>query len=84
MYVYKSAAESRVTNAVFRAILLAAQDCAVPEGGKTPVSACKPLCTIFLRKLGGVPTFGSEREREPFVREVEKRNEKRFETSLWR
>ena len=50
MYVYKSAAESRVTNAVFRAILLAAQDCAVTEGGKTPVSACEPLCAIFLRE----------------------------------
>ena len=55
MYVYKSAAESRVTNAVFRAILLAAQDCAVTEGGKTPVSACKPLCAIFLRKASVYP-----------------------------
>ena len=84
MYVYKSAAESRVTNAVFRAILLAAQDCAVTEGGKTPVSACKPLCTIFLRKLGGVPTFACKSERGPFVREAEKRDEKRFGTALWR
>jgi len=55
MYVYKSAAESRVTNTVFRAILLAAQDCAVTEGGKTPVSACKPLCAIFLRKPSVYP-----------------------------
>ena len=47
MYVYKSAAESRVTNAVFRAILLAAQDCAVFAEGKAPVSACKPLCAIL-------------------------------------
>ena len=31
-------------------ILLAAQDCAVAGGGKAPVSACKLLCAIFLRK----------------------------------
>ena len=31
-------------------ISLAAQDCAVAGGGKAPVSACKPLCAIFLRK----------------------------------
>ena len=50
MYVYKSTAESRVTNAVLRAISLAAQDHAVDEGGKAPVSPCKPLCAILLRK----------------------------------
>ena len=47
MYVYKSVAESRVANAAFRAILLAAQDCAVDERGKAPVSACGPLCAIL-------------------------------------
>ena len=31
-----------------------------------------------------VPTFARESERGPFVREVEKRDEKRFETALWR
>ena len=31
-----------------------------------------------------VPAFGSESERGPFVREVEKRDEKRFRTALWR
>ena len=50
MYVYKSVAESRVTNAALRAISLAAQDRAVTEGGKAPVSPCVPLCAIFLRK----------------------------------
>ena len=55
MYVYKSVAESRVANTVFRAILLAAQDCAVTEGGKTPVSACKRLCAILLRKASVYP-----------------------------
>ena len=55
MYVYKSVAESRVANAAFRAILLAAQDCAVAEGGKAPVSPCEPLCAILLRKASVYP-----------------------------
>ena len=55
MYVYKSTAESRVTNAVLRAISLAAQDHAVDEGGKTPVSPCKPLCAILFRKASVYP-----------------------------
>ena len=55
MYVYKSVAESRVANAAFRAILLAAQDCAVAEGGKAPVSPCVPLCAILLRKPSVYP-----------------------------
>ena len=50
MYVYKSVAESRVANAAFRAILLAAQDCAVAERGKAPISACEPSCAPFLRE----------------------------------
>ena len=32
------------------AISLAAQDHIVAGGGKAPVSACEPLCAIFLRK----------------------------------
>ena len=55
MYVYKSTVESGVANAAFRAILLAAQSHAVPEEGKAPVSACEPLCAIFLRKPGVYP-----------------------------
>ena len=38
MYVYKSAAESGVTNTAYRVISLVAQDCAVAEGGEAPVS----------------------------------------------
>ena len=38
MYVYKSVAESGVTNTAYRVISLVAQDCAVAEGGETPVS----------------------------------------------
>ena len=55
MYVYKSVAESGVTNTAYRVISLVAQDCAVAEGGKPPVSPCVPLCAIFLRKPGVYP-----------------------------
>ena len=55
MYVYKSTAESRVTNAVLRAISLATQDRAVAGGGKARVSACKPLCAILLAKASVYP-----------------------------
>ena len=55
MYVYKSVAESRVTNAAFRAISLATQSPAVAGGGKAPVSPCVPLCAIFLRKPSVYP-----------------------------
>ena len=55
MYVYKSVAESRVANAAFRAISLAAQSRTVDEGGKAPVSACKPLCAILLAKASVYP-----------------------------
>ena len=39
----------------FRAISLIAQSRAVAKGWKTPVSACKPLCAILLRKPGVYP-----------------------------
>ena len=55
MYVYKSVAESGVTNAALRAISLAAQSPAVDEGGKAPVSPCVPLCAILLRKASVYP-----------------------------
>ena len=55
MYVYKSVAESRVANAAFRAISLAAQSRTVDEGGKAPVSPCVPLCAILLRKASVYP-----------------------------
>ena len=58
MYVYKSAAESRIANVAFRAILLVAQSCAVFAEGKAPVSACKRLCAIFLRKPSVYPLSG--------------------------
>ena len=55
MYVYKSAAESGVTNTAYRVISLVAQDHAVAEGGEAPVSPCVPLCAIFLRKPSVYP-----------------------------
>ena len=55
MYVYKSAAESGVTNTAYRVISLVAQDHAVAEGGEAPVSACEPLCAILLRKPSVYP-----------------------------
>ena len=82
MYVYKSTVESGVANAAFRAILLAAQSHAVPAEGKAPVSPCVPSCAIFLRKPSVLPTFAHESKREPFVREAEKCDEKRFGTEL--
>ena len=36
-------------------ISLAAQSRTVVEGGKAPVSACEPLCAIFLRKPSVYP-----------------------------
>ena len=55
MYVYKSVAESGVTNTAYRVISLVAQDCAVAEGGKARVSPCEPLCAILLRKPSVYP-----------------------------
>ena len=55
MYVYKSVAESRAANAVIGAFSLAAQDRAVTEGGKAPVSPCRPLCAILLTKASVYP-----------------------------
>ena len=40
------------------AISLAAQDHIVAGGGKAPVSACEPLCAIFLRKPSVYPISG--------------------------
>ena len=82
MYVYKSTAESKVENAVIGAISLAAQDRAVAEGGKAPCSAVCALVCDLSSKGECVPAFTHEGGRVPFVREVEKRDEKRFETAL--
>ena len=55
-----------------------------PPSETPPVSACVPLCAIFSRRAECVPTFARESKRGPFVREVEKRDEKLFGTELRR
>ena len=60
MYVYKSVAESRVTNAALRAISLATQSRTVVEGENAPVSPCGPLCAIFLRKPSVYPLLSAK------------------------
>ena len=42
------------------AILPAAQDRAVAEGGKAPISACDPLRAIFPRKPSEYPLLGAK------------------------
>ena len=54
-----------------------------PQIGSIPLAELTSVCDP-LSKGECVPTFGSESERRPFVREVENRNKKRFETALWR
>ena len=51
MYVYKSAAESGVTNTAYRVISLVAQDCAVAEGGEAPVSPRRPFVPEVLKAV---------------------------------
>ena len=70
MYVYKSVAESGITDTAFRVISLVAQDCAVDERGKAPVSACKPLCARLGAGVACVPDFIRESERGLIVPEV--------------
>ena len=58
------------------------------EGSDTtprPKRPCFAVCALVCdlsQRAECVPAFTRESERGPFVREVEKRNEKRFETSL--
>ena len=48
------------------------------EGGKAPCFAVCALVCDFSRRAECVPTFARESKRGPFVREVEKRDEKRL------
>ena len=143
MYVYKSVAESKVTNAhhiihsaltgsrspagprrlgtatrisasLFRRLSVSFRSASRPrhKSGKvcrsdtrpgdvceraersegsdtTPIrnAPCFAVCALvcdFSPKAECVPAFTRESERRPFVREVENRNKKRFETALWR
>ena len=66
------------------AILPAAQDRAVAGGREGPCFAVCALVCDPLSRAECVPTFARESKRGPFVREVEKRDENRFGTALWR
>ena len=51
-------------------IPLAAQDRTVAEGGKAPVSPCKPLCAILLAKASVYPPQPIETSVAAFVGDV--------------
>ena len=58
-----------------------------PHCGRGRECPCFAVCALVYDsspKAECVPAFGGEGKREPFVREVEKRDEKRFGTALWR
>ena len=74
MYVYKSVAEYKVFRWRHKAALWSRE-------GKPLFRRVCP-CVRFFPKVECVPAFACENEREPFVREVEKRDEKRFGTEL--
>ena len=60
---------------------------AKPRCGRGKEGPCFGVCALvcdFSPKAECVPAFTRESERGPFVREVEKRDEKRFGTALWR
>ena len=55
----------------------------IPPPSEMPlVSACEPLCAIFLREPG-VPIFTHESENEPLVGEVERCDEKRLGNKIY-
>ena len=53
-----------------------------PPSETAPVSPCVPCVRSFFERRVCIPAFTRESERGPFVREVENRNKKRFETAL--
>ena len=82
MYVYKSTAESRVTNGGVQSDFA---DSTKPCCGRGREGPCFAVCAVVcdpLSRAECVPAFARESERRPFVGEVEKRDEKRFETAL--
>ena len=60
---------------------------AMPRCGRGREGPCFAVCALVCDSLSEaecVLTFACESERRAFVRKVEKRDEKRFETALWR
>ena len=70
MYVYKSTAESEVQMRHSEQFRWRHRATHVAEGGKAPVSPCKPLCARFRAGVACVPDFAHESERGAFVPEV--------------
>ena len=82
MYVYKSTAESRVANVVDWSDFAGSAKPHCGRGREGPCFAvCAAVCDLSPR-AECVPAFTRESERGPFVREVEKCDEKRFGTAL--
>ena len=84
MYVYKSTAESRIANVVDWSDSAGSTRPRCGRGRKAPCFGVWAAVCDFLSEAECVPTFACESERGPFVGEVEKRDEKRFETALRR
>ena len=84
MYVYKSTAESRVANVVDWSDFAGSAKPHCGRGREGPCFGVQAAVCDLSPKAECVPAFGSEGKRGPFVREVEKRDEKRFGTALWR
>ena len=58
-----------------------------PRCGRGREGPCFAVCALVCDLVGEaecVPTFAHKSKRGPFVREAEKRDEKRFGTALWR
>ena len=80
MYVYKSTVESS-------GITEQSHWRHKPHSGRGRDGLCFGVSAVVcdsLRQFECAPAFARESERRPFVGEVEKRNEKRFETALQR
>ena len=59
----------------------------MPRCGRGREGPCFAVCALvcdFSQRAECVLNFKYESERGPFVREVENRDKKRFETALWR
>ena len=75
MYVYKSVAEYKVFRWRHKAALWSRE-------GRPLFRRVSRCVRSFSEDRVCIPTFTRESERGPFVREVEKRDEKRFGTEL--
>ena len=82
MYVYKSAAESRVTNGGVQSDFAGSTKPSCDRRREGPCFGVWAVVCDLSPKGECVPAFGNVNKRGPFVRETEKRDEKRFGTAL--